>query len=140
MITDSKEKAEKGAFDWDIKAINRSDYEIYLDIFSQNKLMKMLFSKAVLDKLPQKNLTIAGNQNQTDAMVDSQKRFSVPSYYFPTVKLAIRKLIKIVQKEIEGDLKLLTKEIKSTEFIRDDQNPEIWRIRVVVEGQYVDLR
>lgn len=133
IIKDNIQKAEKGKFDYKIKTINDSEYELSMVLYSQNRLIKMIFEQS-RKKLHKKGVNVRGG-------VDIVKAFNIPEGRFiKMLKFHIKPNWAVVADIARKDGYFLQDyDVESARFVKDEEYP-LWQIHINIRGGYIDAR
>lgn len=122
---------KKSKYEWDIEAINESDYELKITMHGDNSLLMHIFNMAKRRLKRIKNLDVRGNP-------DCIEQFEVPDNYLKTIKTAIRSQYLHINKTTSADgIALLNYDVSSTKFKRINDK---WDIHILIRGMYSDNR
>jgi len=126
-----KKKQEK--WEYVIRGLNPSDFELELVFFAKNELLLKIFQKTKQRLSKMGKGTVKGDP-------DLIERFDVEPQYLKLLKTFILKPYKITRDEVESidKMKLLNYDVVKAWF---EKNKElnVWAIFIVVRGQYVKV-
>lgn len=122
---------KKQTIDWDFKALNPTDYEARIDMYSDNRFLLLIFNKSK-KKLAKKNINVS-------EQIDKIQKFPIDNRYLNMVKTILRPVIKNIQSSCREDkIELLSSYVDEGYFERDKKKN--WKIVIIVKGQYADKR
>lgn len=133
MELSSKEKKDKGIFDWEINCTTPTEMLIYMTLYADSWILKKVFMASVAE-LKKKKIEVEGNP-------DLIQSFEIYPKYYKLLLLNIRRLVRIVIRNVaEDNIKIQDYGIKRAYFVRDSDDSDIWNIKLTLTGNYIDLR
>jgi len=136
MELTAKEKHKKKVFDYEFSAVNYTDYELEIVMFTLNRILKLVFNKSQKSKVLKQNLG-AKVTNIKNEIIDEVNEIIVAPQYYNLVNVGSKKTLGIVQDIVLKDgVFILNSEIEKIVFRRNKENKTIWEIHVYYKGNY----
>lgn len=127
-----KEKTISDKFDYEIDCYTETDYRLLLTFWVQNRIMKLIFTKAIKTKKLKDRVNGKADYEKLDS-------FIVPQNYLNLLRSAINKPLITVRNIFREDgIMLLTDGVTKGVYIREGGKK--WKICITVEGIYQDKR
>lgn len=128
---------KKESFDFDFEAETSTHYALTINIKVKGKVMQDLFFKVLKEtkkKAPELNYS-----NIPDDALESTDHIIIPERFIPLIKVATKKLMRIVEKkELNPDkIFIHSSKIEKCEFTK--KNPH-WELFLKYTGTYIDER
>lgn len=135
-VLTAEQKQKKKLWDYDFQAVNGTDYELTIIIYTLNRIMKLVFNKAVKSKVL-KQKPGAKVQQIDNKVIDEVNEIIVAPHYYNLVNTASRKTLGVVQDIVLRDgVHILNSKIVVIKFKRNKEYRHIWECHILYEGQY----
>lgn len=122
-------KQEK--YEYKIRCINPSDYELKLTLHTENRLLKYIFQKSKQRLARIHNIQVKGN-------IDEVNEIEIPNNYLNLIKTNIYPIYKKQYKIfLEDGIQLLSYTVDKCHFERINGE---WQIIIIITGVYIDKR
>jgi len=116
---------------WDFNALNPSDYEVYIELEVENRLLLYIFNLSK-KKLSKKNINV-------ENLINKINSFDIDPRFLNLLKTVIRPIINDIKGACRMDkIEVLSFAIKKAYFKRN-KNQE-WIVKIILTGQYADKR
>ena len=128
---------KKEYFDFDFEVETSSHYKLELDIKVKGKTMQDLFFKVL--KETKKKAPDLNYSKIPDDPLETTEHIVIPDRFIPLIKVAVNKLVGIVEKEHLNPVNFFLHSVKleKCEFVK--KNPD-WKLFLKYTGTYIDKR
>jgi hypothetical protein len=128
---------KKENFDYDFEPETCTFYRLKISVKVKGKTMQDLFFKVLKEtkkKAPQLNYS-----NMPDDPLEATEHIVIPERFIPLIKVAVNKLVRIVDKEKLNPDKIFihSSKLEKCEFVK--KKPD-WELFINYSGTYLDKR
>jgi len=117
----------QGVWNYELEAINPSDYELKISCVSQGKLFTQIF-----------NQTRKAKKLKEDQTPDKINNFLIIEPRFTNLLSVItRGWVNQVKEKYSDQITLLTSSVSRAMFVKDQKTKD-WNVEIIIKGQYIE--
>lgn len=132
----AEQKQMSKIWDYEFSAVNYTDYELVITLFTLNRILKKVFERASKSRVLSQKFG-AKVRELEPKQIDETNEIIVSPQYYKLVNVGSRKILGIVQDIILKDgVYMLNHDIEEIRFIRNVENKLIWEMHIKYIGQY----